>query len=41
MVKVQCILDYNDLQLKRLEIRAEELEGLNYVVRRWENGTIW
>lgn len=26
MVKVQCILDYNDLQLKRLVKEGEELE---------------
>lgn len=26
MVKVQCILDYNDLQLKRLVKAGEELE---------------
>lgn len=26
MVKVQCILDYNDLQLKRLVKVGEELE---------------
>jgi hypothetical protein len=26
MVKVQCILDYNDLQLKRLVKESEELE---------------
>lgn len=45
MVEVQCINKYHDLELKRLitpedkpykvnKIRAEELEGLNYVVRR-------
>ena len=49
MVEVQCITKYHDMELNKLKtpedepfkvnkVRAEELERLNFVVRRKKNG---